>query len=41
MAKGKNWPDLILPGLLVGILGYATGTIIGLSLGFGVLQKLI
>lgn len=41
MAKGKNWPDLILPGLLVGILGYATGTIIGLSLGITVLQKMI
>ena len=26
MASAKRWDDLVLPALLVGILGYATGT---------------
>jgi len=38
MAKGKGWDDLVLPGLLVGILGYATGTAIGVGLGFSILK---
>jgi uncharacterized membrane protein len=33
MAQAKNWKQLVLPGLLVGILGYATATVISLALG--------
>ena len=33
MAKAKDWDLLILPALLIGILGYAIGTPIGLALG--------
>ena len=32
MAAAKKWDDLVLPGLLVGILGYATGTFLALGL---------
>ena len=32
MAAIKGWRNLILPALLTGILGYATGTFIGISL---------
>ena len=32
MAAAKRWDDLVLPGLLVGILGYATGTFAALAL---------
>ena len=32
MAKAKDWDSLILPALLIGILGYAIGTPIGLAL---------
>ena len=38
MAKGKGWEDLVLPGLLVGILGYASGTVIGVGLGLALLK---
>ena len=33
MAQAKEWPRLVLPALLIGILGYATATAIALSLG--------
>ena len=33
MAQAKEWRDLVLPALLVGILGYATATPIALALG--------
>jgi uncharacterized membrane protein len=33
MAQAKQWPKLVLPALLVGILGYATATAIALGLG--------
>jgi uncharacterized membrane protein len=33
MAQAKEWPRLVLPALLIGILGYATATGIALSLG--------
>jgi len=32
MAGAKNWHDLVLPSLLVGIFGYATATFVGLGL---------
>jgi len=32
MAGSKNWHDLVLPSLLIGIFGYATATFIGLGL---------
>ena len=32
MASAKGWDDLVLPALLVGILGYATGTFISIGL---------
>ena len=32
MATSKGWDDLVLPALLVGILGYATGTFISVAL---------
>ena len=40
MATGKGWKSLILPGLLVGIAGYATGTVFGVGLGLGILKKM-
>ena len=33
MAKGKNWPQRVLPALLIGVLGYASATAIALALG--------
>ena len=33
MAQAKEWPRLVLPALLVGILGYASATPIALGLG--------
>jgi len=33
MAQAKEWKKLILPALLIGILGYATATVLALSLG--------
>lgn len=32
MCTAKGWSDLVLPALLVGILGYATGTFIALAI---------
>lgn len=31
MAQAKNWPNLVLPALLIGILGYSVGTPIALG----------
>jgi uncharacterized membrane protein len=33
MAQAKEWPTLVLPALLVGVLGYGTATAASLSLG--------
>lgn len=33
MATAKEWPRLVLPALMVGILGYATATPVALALG--------
>ena len=33
MAQAKNWKRLVLPALLIGILGYATATVVALALG--------
>jgi uncharacterized membrane protein len=33
MAIAKGWPRLVLPGLLVGIWGYAIGTLLGVLVG--------
>jgi uncharacterized membrane protein len=33
MAQAKDWNQLVLPALLIGILGYAVATAIALSLG--------
>lgn len=33
MAQAKDWKQLVLPALLIGILGYASATAIALSLG--------
>ena len=32
VAVGREWPGLVLPGIIVGLVGYALGT----YLGFGV-----
>ena len=32
MANAKGWDSLVLPALLVGILGYATGTFISIGI---------
>mmetsp|Transcript_26001 Transcript_26001/g.49392 ORF Transcript_26001/g.49392 Transcript_26001/m.49392 type:complete len:510 (+) Transcript_26001:403-1932(+) len=40
LAVGKGWNHLISPGLLVGSLGNAAATFIGLSIGTLVLQRL-
>jgi uncharacterized membrane protein len=32
MAAAKGWTDQITPGVLVGVLGYALGTLIGSAL---------
>ncbi len=31
VAVGRGWPGLLLPGVLVGLLGYAAGTYLGLA----------
>jgi len=33
MAQAKEWKQLVLPALLIGILGYSTATVLALSLG--------
>ena len=33
MAKSKKWNSLILPGILLGIIGYSTATFIGIGVG--------
>jgi len=33
MAQAKEWPKLVLPALLIGILGYASATALALSMG--------
>ena len=40
MAQAKEWKQLVLPALLVGILGYASATALALSLGPILLQLL-
>lgn len=40
MAQAKEWKQLVLPALLIGILGYATATALALGLG-PVLLKLV
>ena len=40
MAKGKKWDKLVLPALMVGIAGYAFGTLAGVGLGLSVLSKM-
>ena len=32
MAAGKHWPGLVTPAVLVGTLGYAAGTLVGVTL---------
>jgi uncharacterized membrane protein len=41
MAGSKKWKSLVLPGILTGILGYASATFIGLVLGRRVLAKMM
>lgn len=41
MAGSKRWKSLVLPGILTGILGYASATFIGLALGRSVLAKIV
>ena len=33
VAVGREWPGLILPGIIVGLLGYAIGTYLGFGIG--------
>ena len=40
MAQAKEWPQLVLPALLIGILGYATATGIAI-LGVGPILRLV
>jgi len=37
MAQAKNWDDLIVPAILIGLMGYSTAT--GLSLGLSTVLK--
>lgn len=37
LAAAKGWRDLVTPGVLVGVLGYAVGTILG-TVVFGILR---
>jgi hypothetical protein len=39
MAGSRRWKSLVLPGILTGIFGYATGTFIGVLLGRTLLCK--
>jgi len=32
MAAGKNWHSLVTPGLLIGLMGYACGTFMGIAI---------
>ena len=32
LAAGQGWKDLVTPGMLTGILGYATGTFVGVAI---------
>ncbi len=41
MASAKKWPRLIMPGLLVGILGYAIATPVSLALGKYILLRFV
>ncbi len=36
LATSRGWSELALPGLLVGLLGYAVGNYAGLSVAFSV-----
>ena len=40
MAGAKRWDDLIVPGVLVGVLGYAVATFLAIALGQVVLRPL-
>ncbi len=33
MAAGKDWHSLVVPGVLIGLLGYAVGTFFGIAIG--------
>jgi uncharacterized membrane protein len=40
MAKAKGWDELVLPAVLVGVAGYAGGTLVGIGVGAGVLRRM-
>jgi uncharacterized membrane protein len=37
LAAAKGWRDLVTPGVLMGVLGYAVGTVLGTTV-FGLLS---
>jgi uncharacterized membrane protein len=41
MAAAKNWTELIVPALLVGVFGYAIATFLSLGLGHAVLKPML
>ena len=41
MAKSKKWNALILPGILLGIIGYSTATFLGIGVGVFILKGLM